>query len=70
MYSFTGEFCHEHRLEVRWWRGIWFILWIVLAFVIYEVIRAVIIWGWVWFVRKREGRIRLPLDEDDALGLR
>ena len=69
MYSFTGEFCHERHFQVRWWRGIWFILWIVLAFLIYEVVRAMAVYGWVWFIRKREGRIRLPLDQDDGLGL-
>lgn len=70
MYSFTGEFCHERHFAVRYWRGIWFIIWVVLAFLIYEVSRAVSLWAWAWFMRKREGRIRLPLSEDEEVGLR
>lgn len=66
MYSFTGEFCHEHRFEVRWWRGIWFILWVLLAFLIYEAVRAILVWGWTWFMRQRQGRIRLPQDNDEV----
>jgi hypothetical protein len=63
MYSFTGEFCHERRFAVRNWRAVWFVIWIVLAFFIYEVTRALVLWGWVWFINRREGRIRLPLME-------
>ena len=48
----------------------WFVVWIVLAFLIYEVVRAVIAWGWTWYFRQREGRIRLPLGEDEEVGLR
>ena len=70
MYSFTGEFCHEHRFAMRWSRGIWFIVWVTMAFLIYEVARAIVLWGWAWFIRRREGRIRLPLSEDEGLGLR
>jgi len=66
MYSFTGEFCHERRFAIRWWRGIWFIIWVVLGFLIYEVARALIVWAWAWYARKREGRIRLPLNEDEV----
>ena len=69
MYSFTGEFCHEHRLTIRWSRGIWFIVWVTLAFLTYEVARAIVLWAWAWFMRRREGRIRLPLGDDDGLGL-
>lgn len=64
MYSFTGEFCHERRFAVRKWRSVWFIVWIVLAFFIYEVARALVLWGWAWFERRRTGRIRLPLNDD------
>jgi hypothetical protein len=69
MYSFTGEFCHERRFAVRWARGVWFIVWVTLAFLIYEVVRAGVVWLWAEFIRRREGRIRLPLDDRDALGL-
>jgi len=69
MYSFTGEFCHERRFAIRWARGVWFVVWVTTAFLIYEVIRAGVVCVWVWFIRKREGRIRLPLDEDNAVGL-
>jgi len=69
MYSFTGEFCHERRFAIRWARGVWFVVWVTLAFLIYEVIRAGVVFLWVWFVRKREGQIRLPLDEDNAVDL-
>jgi hypothetical protein len=65
MYSFTGQFCHEHRFYIRWWRGIWFVIWVVLAFFIYEVVRAILVWLYVWLMRRREGRIRLPADELD-----
>lgn len=71
MYSFTGEFCHEHRFTMRWSRAVWFIVWVTLAFLIYEVARATVLWAWAWawFMRRREGRIRLPLGDDDGLGL-
>lgn len=52
---------------MRWARGVWFVVWITLAFLIYEVVRAGVVWLWVWFIRKREGRIRLPLEDDDAV---
>jgi hypothetical protein len=64
MYSFIGEFCHERRFAVRGWRAVWFVIWVVLAFLLYEVARAFILWGWDWLVRRREGRIRLPLGEE------
>jgi hypothetical protein len=64
MYSFTGEFCQERRFAVRKWRAVWFIIWIVLAFFIYEVVRALVLWGWAWFERRQTGRIRLPLSDD------
>jgi hypothetical protein len=69
MYSFTGEFCHEHRFKVRWARGVWFVVWVTLAFLFYEVVRALVILLWVWSIRMREGRIRLPLDDNGAVGL-
>jgi hypothetical protein len=66
MYSFTGEFCHERWFAVRKWRGVWFVLWVVLAFLIYEVARSIVLWAWVWFTGKREGRIRLPANDDEV----
>ena len=69
MYSFTGEFCHQRKFAVRRWRAVWFVIWIILAFFMYEVARAVVLWGWAWVVRHRDGRIRLPLGEDEV-GLR
>lgn len=44
-------------------------MWVILAFLIYEVVRAGVVWLWAEFIRRREGRIRLPLDDRDALGL-
>ena len=69
MYSFTGEFCHERQFAVRWWRGVWFVVWVVLAFLIYEVVRALVVWAWAWLMRRHEGRIRLPLSEDEEVRL-
>ena len=54
---------------MRWSRAVWFIVWVTLAFLIYEVARATVLWAWAWFMRRREGRIRLPLGDDDGLGL-
>jgi hypothetical protein len=51
---------------VRKWRGVWFVLWVVLAFLIYEVARSIIVWAWAWFIGKREGRIRLPANDDEV----
>lgn len=65
MYSFTGEFCHERHFAVRKWRAVWFVIWVVLAFFIYEVARAIFLWAYAYIEKRREGRIRLPLSEDD-----
>jgi hypothetical protein len=67
MYSFTGEFCHERRFEVRKWRAIWLVLWIILAFLVYEVCRAVFVWLYLWWQKTREGRIRLPVEVEVGL---
>jgi len=69
MYSFTGEFCHERHFAVRKSRAVWFIIWVLLAFLTYEVVRAICLWAWAYVEKKREGRIRLPLSEEEAMGL-
>lgn len=70
MYSFTNEFCHERRFVVRWRRGVWFVIWILLAFLLYEVVRASVAWACARFIKGREARIRLPLNDDEEVNLR
>lgn len=55
MYSFVDGFCHKHLFEFKIWRAMWFLIWVLLGFFIYEQIRALAIWGY----RIRQGRIKL-----------
>lgn len=43
MYSFTGEFCQPKQFELHVSRIIWFLIWIILAYITYELLRAAIV---------------------------
>ena len=43
MYSFTGTFCHPRQFEFHTARAVFFVLWIALAFVGFEIIRLALV---------------------------
>jgi predicted metal-dependent phosphoesterase TrpH len=55
MYSFVDGFCHKHLFEFKTWRAVWFLIWVLTGFFIYELIRGAFIWANGF----RTGRIRL-----------
>lgn len=43
MYSFTGEFCHPRQFTVHVARAVWFVVWCIAGYVIFELCRALLI---------------------------
>ncbi|KAF8468324.1 Polymerase/histidinol phosphatase-like protein [Kalaharituber pfeilii] len=64
MYSFTGEFCHERRFELKWGRAWWMVVWVLLGWGIYEgarwgVVMGYKLWGHLRRGTRERGGIRL-----------
>jgi hypothetical protein len=52
MYSFQGTFCQPEVLEVHRSMIGWFIFWVIISIVAFEVLRAIIITLWAFLRRK------------------
>lgn len=61
MYSFQGSFCHPEMLSVNGSIIGWFLFWIIVFMVVFELVRFVSIWSVAKLINKKQKRRDLNL---------
>lgn len=61
MYSFVDGFCHERSFRIRYGATTWMVVWIVVAWLIYEIARVILVLAYSQFWRKQRRGSRLRL---------
>ncbi|KAI7883049.1 PHP domain-like protein, partial [Lichtheimia hyalospora FSU 10163] len=56
MYSFQGTFCHPEKLDVHGNIIGWFIFWLFIMVLVYELVRVALIYGSTWIMQRIKRR--------------